>query len=216
MISVFLADDHAVVRDGLRMILEANPDIRVVGEAADGIGALRATQSLAPQVVIMDISMPGMTGIEAGREIVQFHPETRVIILSMHATPEYISHAFKTGVLGYLAKESAGSEVVKAVRHVAAGRKYVSPVLMDHFLEACMQVGVEATERGRLELLSPREREVLKLVAEGKSSAAIGGLLCLSVKTVDTYRSRLMRKLGLDNITSLVKYAIRSGLVPLE
>jgi DNA-binding NarL/FixJ family response regulator len=216
VISVLLADDHALVRDGLRMILEANPDIRVVGEAEDGIAALRATQSLAPQVVIMDISMPGMTGFEAGREIALFRPETRIIILSIHATPEHITAAFKMGVLGYVAKGSAGSEVVKAVRSVAAGRKYMSPVLTDKFVDACLRSDEEATDRGRLEILSPREREVLKLVAEGRSSVEIGGLLCLSAKTVDTYRSRLMRKLGLKNITYVVKYAIKIGLVPLE
>jgi DNA-binding NarL/FixJ family response regulator len=216
VISVLLADDHALVRDGLRMILEANHDIRVVGEAADGIGALRTAQSLAPQVAIMDISMPGMTGIEAGREIAQFSPQTRIIILSVHATREYIAAAFRMGVLGYLAKVSAGSEVVKAVRSVAAGKKYVSQILTDKFVDAFLGTEDEATDRGGLRLLSPREREVLKLVAEGKSSAEIGGLLFLSAKTVDTYRSRLMRKLDLRNLTSVVKYAIRMGLVPLE
>jgi DNA-binding NarL/FixJ family response regulator len=115
-----------------------------------------------------------------------------------------------------VAKGSAGSEVVKAVRSVAAGRKYMSPVLTDKFVDACLRSDEEATDRGRLEILSPREREVLKLVAEGRSSVEIGGLLCLSAKTVDTYRSRLMRKLGLKNITYVVKYAIKIGLVPLE
>jgi DNA-binding NarL/FixJ family response regulator len=216
MITVFLADDHAVVRDGLRMILEKHPDIRVIGEAADGISAFRGAQTLSPQVILMDISMPGMTGIEAVREIVQFNPESRIVILSMHAGGEYVTRAFQAGASGFLVKEAAGTEVVEAVRAVAAGRRYMSAVITDVMVEAYRKAEAAAPATAGLDLLSPREREILKLVAEGKSSSEIGNLLCISPKTVDTYRSRLMQKLGLPDLPALVKFAIRKGLVPLE
>ncbi len=216
MITVFLADDHAVVRDGLRMMLEKNPDIRVIGEAADGISAFRGVQSLSPQVILMDISMPGMTGIEAIREIVQFNPESRAVILSMHAGGEYVTRAFQAGAFGFLVKEASGNEVVEAVRTVAAGRKYLSAAVTDVMIEAYTRAEAAPPAPTGLDLLSPREREILKLVAEGKSSAQIGDLLYLSPKTVDTYRSRLMQKLGIQDLASLVKFAVRQGLVPLE
>ena len=216
MITVFLADDHAVVRDGLRMILEKNPDIRVIGEAADGISAFRGAQSLAPQVILMDISMPGMTGIEAVREIVQFNPESRIVILSMHAGGEYVTRAFQAGAFGFLVKEAAGSEVVEAVRAVAGGRKYLSAAVTEVMIEAYTRAESAPPAPTGLDLLSPREREILKLVAEGKSSAQIGELLYISPKTVDTYRSRLMQKLGITDLAALVKFAVRKGLVPLE
>ncbi len=216
MITVVIADDHAVVRDGLRMILEKAGDIRVVGEAADGISAFRMAQSLGPQVIIMDISMPGMTGIEAVREILQFNPDSRVVILSMHAGGEYVTRAFQAGASGFLVKEAAGSDVVEAVRAVAAGRKYMSASLTDVMIEAFSKGQSAPSAPAGLDLLSPREREILKLVAEGRSSGEVGELLCISPKTVDTYRSRLMQKLGISDLPALVKFAVKTGLVPLD
>ena len=217
MITVFLADDHAVVRDGLRLILERHSDIRVIGEAGDGISAFRSAQALSPDVIVMDISMPGMTGIEAVREILAFNPDTRIVILSMHAGKEYVTQAFQAGASGFLVKEAAGNQVVEAVRAVAAGKKYMSAGVTDVMIEAyCRGEDSAPQPPDGMELLSHREREILKLVAEGKSSSEIGGLLCISPKTVDTYRSRLMQKLGISDIAGLVKFAIRKGLVPLE
>jgi len=215
-ITVFLADDHAIVRDGLRVLLGGQPDIDVVGDAADGRSAMQQIEQLQPQVVVMDIAMPEMNGIEATYEICQDSSSTRVVILSMYATPEHIFRAFDAGASGYLLKESAGAEVVDAVREVSAGRVYLSQKISEKVVEDYIRQRKEATAQSPLELLSPREREVLQLVVEGKSSAEIAEVLYLSAKTVDTYRHRLMQKLDIGDIPSLVKFAIRHGLIPLE
>jgi DNA-binding NarL/FixJ family response regulator len=203
------------MRDGLRMILGTNPGIIVVGEAEDGLSAFRQVQEKDPDVVVMDISMPRMTGIEAAGEISRHCPRTQVIFLSMHGAPEQVVQALRAGALGYLVKESAGAEVVAAVIAVAQGRRYLSATITEALVERYLQ-GDDAKESPELTALSSREREVLKLVAEGNSSARIAELLCLSPKTVDTYRSRLMRKLGVSDLAGLVRVAIRHGLVPLE
>jgi DNA-binding NarL/FixJ family response regulator len=197
------------------MILEANPGITVIGEAEDGLTAFRQVQETDPDVVVMDISMPRMTGIEAAGEVTRHCPRTQVIFLSMHGAPEQVVQALRAGALGYLVKESAGREVVAAVLAVAQGKRYLSSTITESLVERYLQGG-DAEQPPALTALSSREREVLKLVAEGSSSARIGELLCLSPKTVDTYRSRLMRKLGVSDLAGLVKVAIRHGLVPLE
>ncbi len=214
-IRVFLADDHAVVRDGLRLILEAQGDIAVVGEAANGHQAVRLVQQLRPDVVVMDIAMPELNGIEATREIRQSCPATQAVILSMHSTAEHIFRALEAGARGYLLKESAGLEVVEAVRAVHAGRRYLSQRISDTVIDDYLRQRQAAT-KDPLERLTPRERQVLQLVAEGKSSAEIGDILFLSPKTVDTYRSRLMQKLGLSDLPSLIRFAIQHGITPLD
>ncbi len=216
MIRVFLADDHAVVRDGLRMILEAQGDITVVGDAADGRQAVRRVQQLCPDVAVMDIAMPELNGIEATHEIRQTCPTTQVVILSMHSTAEHIFRALEAGALGYLLKESAGMEVVDAVRAVHAGRRYLSQRIADTVVDDYLRQRQAAEAKSPLERLTPRERQVLQLVVEGKSSAEIGDILALSPKTIETYRSRIMQKLGLRDLPSLVKFAIQHGITPLE
>jgi DNA-binding NarL/FixJ family response regulator len=215
-ISVLIADDHAVVRDGLRALLEANPDIRVVGEAANGHEAVSLVQSLLPDVVIMDISMPGQNGISATRQILEISPRTRVIILSMLGTPEHVYRALEAGAGGYLLKESAGREVMDAVLAVYAGEIYLSQPVTKTLIGDYLRQREQLDEESPLARLSPREREILQLVVDGRSSAEIGEKLHLSPKTVESYRSRMMQKLGINDIPSLVKFAIREGLISLD
>jgi len=215
-IEVFLADDHAVVRDGLRFLLEVENDIKVVGTAANGRDAVRQVQKLTPHVVVMDIAMPELNGIEATAQICESCPSTRVVILSMHHTNEHVFQAFRVGALGYILKESAGSEVVDAVHTVHAGRRYLSRRIEEVVFEDYLHQRQTAPPKSPLEKLSAREREILQLVAEGKSSAGIAEILFISPKTVETYRSRLMQKIGVGDIPSLVKFAIVHGLTTLE
>ncbi len=213
---VFIADDHAVVRDGLRALLEAHPDITVVGDASDGRQAVSQVLALNPNVVIMDISMPEVNGIDATRQILEHNPEVKVIILSMLGTSEHVFRALQAGAKGYLLKESAGREVVDAVLAVAAGRRYLSQPITDTLVIDYVRQREQFPEKTLVDTLSHREREILKLVLEGKSSAEIGNLLFLSAKTVDTYRSRMMRKLGVSDLQGLVKFAIQHGLISLS
>jgi len=215
-ISIFLADDHAVVRDGLRALLEAQPDMRVIGDAANGRDTVRQVAQLCPDVVVLDIAMPELNGIEAAREIAQVSPATQVIILSMHSTTEHIFQALQAGVRGYLLKESAGIEVVNAVRAVHTGQRYLSQKISDTMIDDYVRQRQAAQVQSPLARLSLRERQVLQFVAEGKSSAEIADILSLSLKTVETYRSRLMHKLGISDLPGLVRFAIQHGLTPLE
>jgi DNA-binding NarL/FixJ family response regulator len=215
-ITVFLADDHAVVRDGLRSLLEAEHDIKVVGDAANGRETVRLVVQLCPDVVVMDIAMPELNGIEAARKIGQVCPSTQVIILSMHSTTEHVFQALQAGARGYLLKESAGIEVVKAVRAVHADRRYLSQKISDGLVDDYVRQRQATEAKSPLARLSPREREVLQLLVEGKSSAEIADILSLSLKTIETYRSRLMKKLGISDLPGLVKFAIQHGLTPLE
>jgi DNA-binding NarL/FixJ family response regulator len=215
-ITVFLADDHAVVRDGLRVLLEAQSDITVIGDAADGREAVSRVARLRPDVVVIDVAMPELNGIEAAREIGEVCPSTQIIILSMHSTTEHIFRALQAGACGYLLKESAGIEVVNAVRAVHTGHRYLSQKISDKLVDDYVRQRQAAEAKSPLGRLSPREREVLQLVVEGKTSAEIADVLSLSVKTVETYRSRLMHKLGISDLPALVKFAIQHGLTPLE
>lgn len=215
-INVFIADDHSVVRTGLRFILEAQHDIKVVGEASNGRETVRQMSRLKPDVVLMDITMPDLNGIDATQQIRELSPSTKVIILSMHSAQEHISRAMQAGALGYLLKESDAGEVVNAVRAVHAGRRFVSQKISEKIMEDYSQMRTGPREPNPLDLLSPREREIIQLVAEGKSSAEIATMLFLSPKTVETYRSRLMEKLGITNLPDLIKFAVLHGLTSLE
>jgi DNA-binding NarL/FixJ family response regulator len=215
-ITIFLADDHAVVRDGLRVLLEAQPDIHVIGDAANGREAVRLVSQLCPDIVIIDIAMPELNGIEATQQIRQVCSETQVIVLSMHATIEHIFRALQAGAHGYLLKESAGVEVINAARTVHAGQRYFSQKISEIVVNNYMHQREADALKDPLARLTPREREILQLIVEGKSSSKIATLLSLSAGTVDTYRSRLMQKLGVTDLAGLIKFAIQHGLISLD
>jgi DNA-binding NarL/FixJ family response regulator len=208
-ISVFIVDDHTLVRDGLRALLAKHADIEVLGTAANGREAVRDVQRLRPNVVLMDISMPVMGGLEATRQIVERCPSSKVVIFSMHATIEHCHQAVRAGASGYVLKESATEEIAAAVHAVHVGRRFVSPRITERFEP-------KFDTESPIESLSRREREILQLVAEGHRSAKIASLICLSRKSVETYRSRLMQKLGMRGLCDLVKFAIRNGLTTVE
>jgi DNA-binding NarL/FixJ family response regulator len=212
-IKVLIADDHAIIRDGLRALLEADSGILVVGDAGDGLTALSRARELQPEVVIMDISMTKLNGIDATKQILAELPKTVVIILSMTGTAEHVFRALQAGARGYLLKESAGREVVDAVLAVHAGKTYLSEPVQNVLISDYIQLRGQAVEKGPLERLSAREREVLQLVVEGKTSAEIGAILYLSPKTVETYRSRLMHKLGVADLPGLFRLASQEGLL---
>jgi DNA-binding NarL/FixJ family response regulator len=214
-INVLLADDHTIVRDGLRALLEANPEIKVVGDAASGEEAVEKVKELSPDVVVMDISMPEVNGIVATRRAMECKPDLRVIILSMLGTADTVFHALQAGARGYLLKESAGREVVEAVQAVYAGEMYFSRPITNTMINDYLQARIE-TEVDGLETLSPRENEILCLVVEGKTSAEIGKRLNLSPKTIESYRSRMMQKLGISDLPELIKFAIKHGLISLD
>ncbi|MCX8061049.1 MAG: response regulator transcription factor [Anaerolineales bacterium] len=216
MIRVFLADDHAVVRDGLRVLLESQAEIQVVGVAGDGNTAIRECLKMKPDVILMDIAMPSINGIEATAQILAHNPHARVIILSMHDSREHILRALRAGARGYLLKESAGDEVIQAVRSVAEGNLYLSQQITERIVEDYLNLQEQVEKQDPLEKLSERERQVLRLVAEGKSSAEIAKMLFLSVKTVETYRSRIMEKLEIADLPGLVKFAIQHGVISLD
>lgn len=212
MITVILADDHPVVRDGLCFLLNSQKDIKVIGTAVNGLEAVELASKTCPDVAVMDIAMPLLNGIEATQQIRIACPHTKVAILSIHFTSIHIQRALQAGAMGYLLKESAGEEVVEAIRAVHGGQRYLSKKIAESVVEDYVRRSGDDV----LEGLSPRERQVLQLIAEGKTSADAAKLLYLSVKTVETYRSRLMQKLGLKDMTSLVKFAIQHGIISLE
>jgi DNA-binding NarL/FixJ family response regulator len=213
MITVFLADDHRVLRDGLRILLESQDDIKVVGDAENGKKAIEGILKERPNVAVMDITMPELNGIEAAQVIHETDPEIGIVILSIHSDLEHIFRALQAGAQGYLLKESAGTEVISAVRAVYLGRRYLSPSIRESVTEAYMQ---NRLIQSPLELLSLREREVLQLTVEGYSSAAIAEKLNLSPKTVETYRSRLMGKINVHDLPELVRFAIKHGITPID
>jgi len=215
-IRVLVADDHAIVREGLGTMLSHQPDMTVVGLATHGREAIRMVDEYQPDVAIMDISMPELNGIDAISQMLPRHPNIKVIVLSIHETKPYVYRALKAGARGYLLKETAGLEVVDAVRAVYGGERYLSQRISDLVRDVSFRSLDGSKEVSPLEQLSPREREILQLVAEGKTSQEIAERLALSSKTVDTYRSRLMRKIGVEDMAGLIKFAIQNGVISLE
>lgn len=214
-ITILLADDHHVVRQGLRTLLEAQPNFSVLGEAADGLEVAGLVEALRPNVLIVDLMMPGLNGLDITEQVKQRSPGTRVIILSMYANEGYVIEAFEKGAVGYVVKDSSAADLVQAVQHAHADRRYLSPPLSDLKLETYLEKA-KAAKTDDYETLTAREREVLHLVAEGYTSAEIADRLVISPRTVETHRSNLMRKLDLNSQTDLVRYALRRGIVSLE
>lgn len=213
LIRVVLADDHGIIRDGLRAILAAQDGMHVVGEAADGVAAVRAVVEHRPSVLVLDLSLPLLSGLDVLRELRRRQLDTAVLVLSMHAAGETAHEALRLGARGYLQKGSAAEQVVEGVRTVAAGQRYLGPDIADSALDVMLN-GTRSADP--LATLSDRERAVMRLVCEGKTSVEIGRLLNVSPKTIDTYRSRLMQKLGVDDLPALVKLAIRTGIVSAD
>jgi two-component system response regulator NreC len=212
-IRIVVADDHTILRRGLRLVLERESDLRVIGEASNGREAIEAAERDKPDVIVMDIGMPLLNGIEATKRISADHPKTAVVILSVHSDEAYILRALKAGARGYLLKDSAETDLIQAVRAVAAGKAFFSPVvskvLADDYLRQIRQKGVDDP----YDLLTPRERELLQLIAELKATKEIADLLCVSPHTVDTHRSNLMQKLNVHSIPELILYAVRKGVI---
>jgi DNA-binding NarL/FixJ family response regulator len=210
---VLLVDDHALVRAGMRSLLQDLPDVEVVAEAGDGAGALAAAERERPDVVLMDIAMKGMNGLEAAARLRERLPGVKVIILSMHTSEEYVLLALRAGAAAYLIKDSATSELELALKCVMRGETYLSPAISRQVVDGYVQrVGASAGP----EPLTPRQREVLKRIAEGRSTKEIAFELSLSVKTVETHRAQIMERLGIRDVAGLVRYAMRAGLVPPE
>ena len=212
-IRVVIADDHKVIRDGLSAIMAAPPDIDVVGAAADGLEALALSRQLHPDVVVLDINMPNLNGIEAARQIIESCPDTKVIILSMHANKEHVYQSLKAGASGYLIKESSGIEVADAIRAIYQGERYLSQAITAALIDDYIDQREHAPTMNVLDTLSSREKQVLQLVVEGKASAEIAEMLHLSTSTVSTYRSRLMGKLGVKDVPGLVRFAVEHKLI---
>jgi len=215
-IRILIADDHQIVRQGLRTLLEKEPDLEVVAEAEDGRATVRMVRELTPEVVIMDVAMPDLNGIEATRQIVSEFPGIKVIALSMYADRRFVVNMLKAGASGYLLKDCAFEELTRAIRLVMAHKTYLSPGVTDIVVKDYMQGTPATTKHSVFSALTPREREVLQLMAEGKSTSQIAERLHVSVKTIETHRQQVMNKLNIHSVAELTKYAIREGLTTLE
>jgi len=212
-IRILLADDHAVMRTGLRLVLERQQDFAVVAEASDGREAVALAQQHKPEVVVMDVTMPNLNGIEATRQICNALPQTAVIMLSMHSDEAYVLRALKSGARGYLLKETAESDLISAVRTVFSGKAFFSPAVSKMLVEDYVRELQDREMEDSYELLTTREREILQLIAEGKSNKDVANLLNLSLYTVETHRGNLMEKLNLHTVPELILYAVRKGVI---
>jgi two-component system, NarL family, response regulator NreC len=212
-IRILIADDHVIIRSGLRLLLEQQPDFKVVAEANDGREALQMVSKFHPEVAILDVGMPQLNGIEATRQIVAEEPATQVVILSMHADEGYVLRALKAGAKAYIVKNSAEADLIRAVRSVAEGKSFFSPVISKMLLEDYVRQVREKNVEDSYDLLTPREREVLQLVAEGRSNKDVANILNLSLHTVETHRGNILEKLGLHGVPELILYAVRKGII---
>src|SRR5690349_17119804 len=214
-VTVLLADDHPIVRQGLRHLLEAEPDLKIVGEASDGLQAVQFTEKFKPNVLILDIMMPGLNGLEVLRQVKDRSPATCCVVLSMQSADVYVVEALKAGALGYVLKETGPSELVNAVQQVIEGKRYLSPRLSERLIDVLLQKTQEIT-RDPYETLTNREREILQMAAEGLTSSAIAKRLSISPRTAELHRGRMMDKLGLNNQTELIRYALKRGILPMD
>ena len=212
-VRILLADDHNIIRDGMRLLLERQPDFSVVGEASDGREAVQLAEDQQADVVVMDIAMPNMNGIEATRRIVERHPQTAIVILSMHYDESYVIRSLKAGARGYLLKDAVKADLIAAIRAVAEGRSFFSPrisrILKEDYVAALSRKNADDS----YELLTEREREILQLVAEGKTNKEIANVLNLSLYTVDTHRTHILQKLNLHSVPEVILYAVRKGII---
>lgn len=213
MITIALADDHHVVRQGFKALLESEKDFKLVGEAADGLEAVRIVEEQKPNILVLDLMIPRLHGLEVVRHLRKSAPDTRVIILSMHADEPYVMEALRNGACGYVLKDATATDLVQAVRTVAEGRRYLSAVLAERAISGYVTHPGES-DLDVYETLTNREREILQLAAEGKTSIEIGKSLFISPRTAETHRANLMRKLSLRSQTDLVRFAIRKGIIP--
>ena len=212
-ISIILADDHPVVRRGMQALLESEQDFSIVGVASDGLEAVELTERLKPDVLVLDLMMPGLSGLEVLRILRERSPRTRTVILSMYSSSAFVAQALQNGAVGYVLKECTEENLVRAVREAAAGRRFLSPPVTEIAIDAY----IEQSKTGPFdphETLTPRQREVLQLAAEGKTNAEIAARLNISQRTVENHRATLMQRLGLQNQTALIRHAIRHGLIP--
>ena len=214
-ITIVLTDDHPVVRRGMRALLEAEPGFSVIGEAGDGLEAVRLAERLRPDVLVLDLMMPGLSGLEVLRVVRQRSPGTRVVVLSMHSNNAFVVTALRDGATGYVLKGSEEAHLLDAVREAVAGRRHLSPPLTERALDAYIDQ-MRSAPLDPHDTLTAREREVLQLAAEGRTGQEIGARLHVSPRTVENHRANLMRKLGLKNQSDLVRYAVRRGIIPLE
>ena len=210
---IFIVEDHTLLRAGLRALLSQDPDLDIVGEADNGRDAIRAIGALAPNLVLMDLSMPGMNGVESMMDIKRRNPDIRVLVLTIHKTDEYIHESLRAGADGYILKDATHDELKVAIRSVLNGKTYLSPDISGKVIHGYLKTDKAASAGTSWDTLTHREREVLKLVAEGHPNKYIAGYLCLSIKTVEKHRSNLMKKLDLHNASTLTSYAIEKGLV---
>jgi len=213
-IRALLADDHVLIRAGIRALVEKIPSIRVIAEAKDGREALRLVRQHQPDLVLMDIAMPGLNGLSATTRITTDFPKVRVIILSMYASEEYVRESITAGAVGYLVKSSAAAELGDAIKAVATGGEYFSPLVSKHLVTN--RAGHAAVARAPIERLTPRQREILQLIAERHHTKDIAQILNISPKTVETHRAQMMERLGIHDVPGLVRFAIRAGLASLE
>ncbi|MBN1668088.1 MAG: response regulator transcription factor [Anaerolineales bacterium] len=216
MIKIVLADDHQIVRQGLRALLQAEADFDVIGEASTGVQAIQLVERFKPDVLVTDMLMPELNGIEVTRQSIQYSPVTQVVVLSMHANEAYVVQALQVGAKGYVLKESSLEELVQAVRSVYRGQRYLSAKISEQTLELYLSREKAATLSDPYEKLTNREREILQMVAEGLSSVDIGESLVISSRTVESHRANLMRKLGLKNQAEVIHFALKRGLILLD
>jgi DNA-binding NarL/FixJ family response regulator len=211
--TIVLAEDHTILREGLKALLSSQPDLKIVGEAGDGLEAIRCARDHSPDMILLDLSMPTMTGLDAIKEIKRVSTDTKIIVLTVHSTEEYILATLQAGADGYVLKDAHSEELLTAIRHVLDGRRYLSPSISGTIIDGLLQGKKASAIRSSWETLTQREREILKLVAEGHKNKEIADLLCISLKTVEKHRANLMEKLDLHNVASLTALAAEKGLI---